>query len=299
MGPLATGATIAISVGVTGAIASRLGLFGLVFDMAEIQTRSKWRRVSASPGAEHEYSPQGMTVLDGDLLVTNHWHGEQSRLYRLDSTTGDVLASTALPSEAKHTSGLAWDGEWLWAVDHVSNRLYRLAVAASFEAGQAVVERTVETGFRGASGLSMLEVDGDQYLALSDFRWTVETVPPLPLGSGHTYVAPLDRVADGRSVREAASLSYPNGGYSQGLAWDGTYLYESCNTVGTDRIDIRDVAPALRGDATVECLGSFEAPGSFVEDLGTDGSRLWTTDEGDYAVYELDALEEVKRRLEV
>lgn len=265
----------------------------------DLTTRSDWERVADTPEVNEEFSPQGITAVDGKLLFTNHWDGAKSVLYRLDQSTGEVEASAPMPSEAKHTSGLAWDGDNLWAVDHDSNLLYKIDLEATFDRGEVIVEEEWPTGLRGTSGLTLIEEDGREYLAVSDFLWTIETTPSLPVGTGRTFIAPLDRIDTEGSVRAAAEVSYSNGGYSQGLTWDGTYLYESVNILGTNRIDVLDVSTALsQGNGSEpERLVSFEAPGYFVEDLATDGTSMWTTDEHSYGLYRFDKLNQIRRHV--
>jgi hypothetical protein len=239
-----------------------------------------------------------MTVADGELIVANHWNGTKSVLYRVDAKTGDVLTRADMPTAAKHTSGLAWDGEWLWAVDHACNTLYRLEFTETFTRGTAAVDLKIPTGLRGSSGLAMPVVDGRPFVAISDFVWTTESAVPLPIGSAKTYLAPMERVLECERFLPEVQCAYDNGGYSQGLAWDGEYLYESLNELGTDRIDVLDV-DAVTEDSdrgTVTRVGSFEGPGDRIEDIGTDGEKLWTTDEGTFRLYRLDDLTETREQ---
>jgi len=277
---------------VVGLFLSYIGAFGSLLQQAEYKTKSEWTRVRDSPDGEERYPPQGITVGDDSLFITNHWDGAKSGLYRVDPETGEIRSRAVMPAEAKHTSGLTWDGEWLWALDHESNYLYKIDVEETFEREAAVVEEQFDTGLRGASGLTLLEVNGNEFFAMSDFLWTIETTPSLPVGSACTYISPRSQIEAGVEVQEAASYAYPNGGYSQGLTWDGTYLYESLNNIGTDRIEVLDVAHVLADNATedIEWLESFEGPAGRIEDLGTDGDRLWTTDEGTYDLYRFDSL---------
>lgn len=288
---------------VLGALVTALGLARRVRLGALLLRRpavaADWQALGPSPDGEQAYPPQGATVANDDLLLTNHWNEARSELYQVDPESGTVLAQATLPSEATHTSGLAWDGEWLWAVDHAANTLYQLDRAATFETGAAVVEASYDTGLRGASGLTVLEVDDSAYLAVSDFVWSIQTTPMLPMGSARTYVVPRPTLDEPGSLTDAAILSYPNGGYSQGLTWDGTYLYESLNNLGTDRVEVLDVEAAVRerDGNRVTRLGSFAGPAGRIEDLATDGETLWTTDEGTYELYRLDALSTVRDRV--
>lgn len=244
---------------------------------------SAWRDLGDPPGAAERYPPQGMTLAGDRLVFSNHWNDRRSMLYLVDPDGMRVLAQTRMPARAVHTSGLGWDGERLWAVDYRSLELFEMDLEASFRAPEAVVLHAWPTGLGGASALTVLTVDGLVYLAVSDF-----------LNSQRTYIIPRDQVPGlaHHGIPELATISYRNGALSQGLTWDGRYLYEAVNNRGVDRIEIYDVVDAIRsGDPRrVRALGSFSAPGNAVEDLATDGRRLWTSDERSFRWYVLEDL---------
>jgi glutamine cyclotransferase len=279
-----------------GILARRAGLVESLRARGEIETRDEWERLGESPDGSERYPPQGMAFAGGSLYVTNHWNGRKSELYHIDPESGAVMASATMPPEATHTSGLTWADGTLWAVDHTSNVLYRLDAETTFIDGDAAIEERYNTGLRGSSGLTAMRIDGVDHVAVSDFVWTIETTVPLPLGTGRTFIAPLSDVRSGQTVREAATVAYDNGGYSQGLTWDGEYLYESANNFGIDRIEVVDVTRAVeRNDSSaIRHRGSFEGPANRIEDIGTDGSRCWTTDEGTYSLYRLEGLDEIR-----
>ena len=245
-------------------------------------TADDWVAVGSVPYAAEAYPPQGLTLWNGHLLLTNHWNDTRSELYQLDAETGAVTATGALPPEAVHVSGLGWDGTHLWVLDHATDYLYRMDPAALLR-GEPAERGRWDTGLSGASALTVVTVDDTVYLALSDF-----------LATSRTYLLLRDRVDDlaTTDVPSLATASYRNRGFSQGLTWDGTYLYEAVNALGTDRIEVLDVTDALRSGGTdpVRRLGSLAAPGPMVEDLATDGTHLWTTDERTFQLYRLDDL---------
>ena len=280
-------------------IAIRTRVYDLLFNRAKIRTKNEWTPLCDTPGADVGHRPQGLTYADGKLFLSNHWNGKESSLFRINPDTGEIESHATLPAEAKHTSGITWDGKSLWMVDHDWNVLYKIDVESTFRRGKAVVEKKMETGLSACSGLTLINVNDRQYVVISDFLWTIETSPSLPIGSAQTYVVPVDRVWDAPDISSVAELVYSNGGYSQGLTWDGTYLYESLNNIGTNRIEIIDITLGLtdQGDGSVRRIGSFEAPGYFVEDLATDGNSMWTTDEIRYKLFELDIFSHVIQKL--
>lgn len=72
-----------------------------------------------SPDAE----PHGLAF---DGLTNSLWLSDSySRyIYQLDPLDGNVLSSFLFPGEAPH--GLAWDGQYLWAIDNPNAMLYQL-----------------------------------------------------------------------------------------------------------------------------------------------------------------------------
>lgn len=288
-----------ILVGMLAFLAIKARLFSLLCDRATFRTQIDWTKIASTPRANAGHRPQGITAVDGDLAMTTHFEGKRSMLYRLDADTGEIKNSALMPPVATHTSGLSWDGELLWAVDHACNNLYKLDFEATLNTGKSVIKDRTTTGLSGCSGLTLLENEGNRYAAISDFLWTIETTPPLPMGSARTYIVPVDRLWTEQSVPTAAVLSYENGGYSQGLTWDGEYLYESLNNIGTNRVEILDIMglsePTIKNN--VQRVASFQAPGYFVEDLATDRESLWTSDERQYELYELPYLKQIRQRL--
>lgn len=273
--------------------------FRYLLTTAERSPPSNWEDLGLAPDGENKYPPQGMVHTPDGLYFTNHWNNQKSGLYRLDPDSGDVEADQFMPDEATHTSGLAWDGEWLWALDHGSNRLYKIDPTKLFEESKDAFAESYTTGLTAASALTKLTVEGTDYLAISDFVWSIQPTIPLPIGNSKTYLIKLNQVSNLRQqkVPEIATLEYPNGGYSQGLTYDGTYLYEAINNRGVDSIQVMDINDAITGEAPVETIGSFAGPATRIEDLGNDGTNLWTSDEGTYHLYKLDSLSTIRNQL--
>jgi hypothetical protein len=251
---------------------------------------ASWTDLGPVPAADLRYPPQGLAWTGKRLVFTNHWNDRSSGLYLLDPLPLRIVAESGMPAEAVHTSGLAWDGESLWAVDYRVNRLYRFSWNPDGPHREPAFQASYPTGLEGTSAIASLTVEEIRYLAISDFRRTRST-----------FLLRADRVPEleRSSLPVAADLRYRNGGFSQGLAWDGSYLYEANNNWGIDRIDVIDVRRALkdRDPSKIAFLGSFRGPGPSIEDLATDGRRLWTSDESTYRFYVLEDLDGLRDRM--
>lgn len=269
--------------------AGRLGVVEYLLATPSQGTGSDWREVAPVPRAEQRYRPQGLVFADGKLWLTDHHRNRHSFLYRLDPDTGACQVQARMPDRARHPGGLAWDGTHLWAMDYVSATLFRIDPEATAATGRAQVLEAYDTGLPAASALTIAAIDGREHMVLSDYLWRLYVLPPVPDGTGRTYVVPVDRIPSlaERSIPELAVLSYDNGGFPQGLTWLDGRLLEAVNNAGLDRIEVLDVADAVRsGDPGRIGRGpTLAGPGWMIEDLATDGERLWTTDEGTYRLY--------------
>jgi hypothetical protein len=86
------------------------------------RARVHWEDLGPTPLGEKRYTPQGLTWVDGRIVFANTWKNAKSRVYRYAPEPMTLEGTFDMPDEAVHTSGLAWDGAHLWAVDYVSNR---------------------------------------------------------------------------------------------------------------------------------------------------------------------------------
>lgn len=254
----------------------RTGAYNLVLR----QPRSKrrllaWEDLGPTPLGENHYTPQGMTVADGEIIFANSWKNTRSRVYCYQPPKMEPVAQFDMPAEAVHTSGLAWDGEHLWAVDYISNFCYQIDLAESLRTGQARMLGKFPTGLKGTSACALLRYEGQEVLAISDFMRTRKTY----------VVRHRQAVADG-SMAGAVVFAYANEGFSQGLVWDGQHLYESENKRGVNVVNQMDVDRLARTrSARASTVVQYDAPDRGVEDLAWDGQYLYTSDEVAFRFY--------------
>jgi glutamine cyclotransferase len=216
-----------------------------------------------------------MAWLDGEIVFSNTWKDTRSRVYRIAPDSMSVKAYFDMPSEAVHTSGLESDGKYLWAVDFISNKAYKIDWAPSFSAQVAHVIGSFDTTLRGTSACGIVSLRGEKLLAMSDFRCSKRTI----------FVRHEAALA-ARSARDAIVFSYRNEGFSQGLAFDGQYLFESEKKFGVGVINKMDLSLLLqKGNARHATIRQYPAPSTGVEDLAWDGTHLWTSDESTFRFY--------------
>jgi hypothetical protein len=175
-----------------------------------------WERVG-TPEIPPEFIPQGLATMGDELLFSAYRKTPPvSRIWRIDPENLSLLDWFDMPPEATHTSGLAYDSTRgiLWASDYDSGEIYAIGLENSFIQDTAVL-----------IGKFKMHEDNVSACCLASFHDTMRLVVSTWESSGRTYVldeqASLDR-------EEAVVLgSYKNIGYSQGLAFDGQYLWEA------------------------------------------------------------------------
>ncbi len=234
-----------------------------------------WEDCGPTPLGEKRYTPQGLTWVEGRLIFANCWRNTRSRVYEFDPQTMDCLRHFDMPPEAVHTSGLAWDGAYLWAVDYISNLGYCIDLETSLAQGQARVVGQFDTTLRGTSACCLLPWEGETVLAISDF-----------MNSRRTIFVRHEQALRAGTAKEAVTFAYRNEGFSQGLEYIEGFLFESENKRGFDAINQIDLA-RLRTtrSSRAATVWQYAAPNGGVEDLAWDGARLWTSDEVTFRFY--------------
>jgi glutamine cyclotransferase len=241
-----------------------------------VRSTMRWEDRGPTPLGDRRFTPQGKAWVDGRLIFANTWKDERSRVYEIDPATMEIRRTFDMPDGAVHTSGMAWDGESLWAVDFRSNRAYRIDLEASLEQQTPVVISSFDTTLEGTSACCLLSWEGETRLAISDFRNSRMTV----------FVDHLSAAASG-SADGHIVFAYENEGFSQGLEFFDGHLWESENKIGRNILNKMDLGLlAETRDARRATIAQFAAPSFGVEDLAWSGTGLWTSDETSFRFYE-------------
>lgn len=243
----------------------------------------RWKTIGYTPRAHRRYAPQGMTFIDGALVMAECWDDKRQLLYviQADDNGYDVVRTIDMPSEAVHTGGLEWDGEHVWAVDYVSNKIYTIDWAATLESGVAQIINECETGLKGSGSLARMTLNDIDMVVISCF-----------MNSGKTYFVPVDEAFGTGSIEDKAIASYKNPIYVQGMMAYNGCLYEAANALGKDLIFKIDPHLAIRaGDYSKGIVARYCAPSKMIEDIAFDGQRWWTSDESSYQIYVTDEID--------
>ena len=243
-----------------------------------VRQELSWVSIGATPQASQKYTPQGLTFAKNDIILAESWQDEKTKVYSLslENKSYHVKGQFEMPPEAVHTSGLTWDGKFLWAIDYISRFIYKIDLYASFKTGKAVILAKMDSGLEGASSIAYFQWKQQDYMAIADF-----------MNSGKTYLVSLDNLLEPGLVVKNSKFFYKNGYFVQGLAWDGKYLYESNNNLFRDSIYKIDINLAIKTkDFSSAIISTFSTPGTMVEDLAIDGKKIMTTDESAFKIYE-------------
>lgn len=251
-------------------IAIKSGIANLLIKKrGEMFKKISWKDLGPTPLGEKRYTPQGLTYANGNLIFANTWKNTRSRVYEIDPKNMEIKRYFDMPPEAVHTSGLAWDGEYLWAVDYISNRGYCIDLEPSLSVGKVNIIGSFDTTLKGTSACCIVPWNGQNYLAISDFRRTRKTI----------FVRKEDAIK-AKTAEGAIDFYYLNEYFSQGLEFAKGHLFESENKIGQNvinKIDLKKLEETQ--DSRKATIMQYSAPSNGVEDLAWDGEYFWTSDE--------------------
>lgn len=257
-----------------------------VFGLAEIlrgkRSSIKWVARGDTPKRDQNAIPQGLAICPfrekETLFHSLYFKNGGSIVVAMELPNLARIGEFSMPRDASHTAGLAALDGRLFACDYDSNKLYVIDLEHSIRSGAAVVQRAVPTGLAGTSGLTIAELAKQQWIVVSDFRNSRQCLA----------VRVADLLSDDTVFETGRALRWRAASFSQGLAWDGDYLYETTNSFGPGllhRIDLRFDAEEHRVNPVV--VDQWFLPGRMPEDAAIDkNGHIWVSDEGTYRIYE-------------
>jgi len=268
--------TITLSIlGLVIIILMELGFHNLFIKGWFSSIQLAWEDKGPTPLADKRFTPQGLCWANDKLIFANTWKNKNSRIYEYEPGDMKLLRYFDMPEGASHTSGLAWDGKYLWAVDYISHKAYCISLEESFSSSIVKVHGSFDLNLKGTSGCCIIPWNGQDCLAVSDFRNT-----------STTYIIQMYDALKKGSTEGLIVFSYKNEGFSQGLIYINGYLFESENKFGKSIINKIDLSLLLKTkDSRESTIVQYLGPSWGIEDLAWDGNYLWTSDEVKFRFY--------------
>jgi hypothetical protein len=185
-----------------------------------------WERVGV-PHITEEYIPQGITAYGNELLLSAYSKSPaKSRVWSIDPYTLEIKGWFDMPWDATHTSGLSYDSaaRVLWACDYDAGKVYKIDVEKSLVNKRASVLGQFLMQVPGVSACCIVPIEGTLRLLVSSYK------------DKYTYLVDHELSLE----RGSAVIigKYRNVPYSQGLAYDGKYVWESGGKLAQYKLDI-------------------------------------------------------------
>jgi len=221
------------------------------------------------PGLNDGIVPQGITVAEGDVLMSGYRSTDRkvgsgpTRIYAIDPETGGVKGAFDLPAPFTHAGGIAYGGGGtLYVAD--------TRLLGRFDLVRALKDGNAEAASQGTwplapplRGSFMSFRDGAVWIG----SWN-------PDGDGRMFAIPVAALKPGATLTEAdATRSFAIGTRAQGAAFDpdgNLWISRSSSRIGElQKLDPKDGTVLARHDTAIG-----------VEDLGFDREgRMWTVSE--------------------
>jgi len=236
----------------------------------DLDWKAKWL---LEPAVNEGFSGQGFMWYKGNLLIAGHFDNLRSSVYEIDPADGAILRRFDMPAEATHTSGIWWDGEFLWACDYNADAVYKLDLEESLDTETASVLGSFETTLQRTSAVCMAEYEGERVLVLSDFAATAST-----------YLIDFEGALEDGTAEGHILGSYANGGASQGLLYVDGFLYECDDQL--DQLLKLDLEEAVTAGTYLDAvLEAYTTPSASTQGVAWDGKAFWTMGHDSENVY--------------
>jgi PGF-pre-PGF domain-containing protein len=219
------------------------------------------------------FAQQGMTFINDSLFHSAHNNSQFSRVWEINTSDMSIIGWFDMPSEASHTSGLAYepDEDRLYAADYDSDKVYKIDYISALADNDASddIDGSFATTKSGTSAITFAIFNGERQLIMSDYA-----------NSDKTYVINYTKALSDGTASGNFLGNYNNRDRSQGLTWDGVYLYESDST--NEIVYKLNLSKAVSlGSYTDGLIDSYDVkpPVTAAEDLAYKDGVVWTSSE--------------------
>lgn len=221
------------------------------------------------------YVPQAVTGDGQRLYLTFSKNNAPSILAILVPQQTKSLIRFEFPGTLGKLSGMDCFEKKLWLIDSQNGKLITIDIEQSLSSRMLVIPDEIDTGIQGVSGLAFITFQGRTYLALSVF-----------LREGQTYLIDYAKAIKGNGFKESICHTIKNFNFSQGLAFDGQYLYDANSFFGFDRIFKIDIAKAVSNESyTGAVVEVFNSPDQMIKGIFIYKNDIWTMDEYSLKLY--------------
>jgi len=225
-----------------------------------------------APGIDDGYVPQGITVVEGSVLVSGYKSTDPKvdrgpcRVFKVDAQTGKYTSHFDLPEDCGHVGGLVYLGNGILVASD-TRRLYKLDMNKAFQDGDA----------KNAL-LGVVRLAGDLKGSFVDFDGTSIFIGSYEKDSKKAkgFFLPISIFEDhnGKTIKEdIASKSFPIAEEAQGAAFDREgNLWMTCSSSKHGKLQKVDPNGG-------KVLTQYEMVIG-IEDIGFDkDGRLWSVSE--------------------
>jgi len=233
--------------------------------------------LSSTPLSSENSKPQGIVMLnDASFLLSVHHNDTKSTIYQVNKIDQQIMSEFDMPPDATHTSGITIVDSTLIAVDYNSNKIYFIDLYKSLNEKKVKLESAINTDLGGTSAITSFTWNQTKYIAVSDF-----------LNSRKTYILDYNELLENQNFSKSKISQYNNGWFSQGIAFNDGYIFESRNsTFGNGYIECRRIEDILNGNQVKVSKVRTSLKG--IEDIDYDGTHWWTTDELTFRYYKME-----------
>lgn len=265
-------ACISVSILVLSFIFIYSGYHRVIFQPSNIFA---WKEQTALKKVLPGYIPQAISG-DGHRLYLAFTRSNAPSLLAIFSIRRPtMLTKFEFPGTVNKLSGMDYFDHKLWLIDGQSGKLITVDIARSIEAGSLEIADEIDTGIEGASGLAFISYQGRTYMALSVF-----------LKEGETYLIDYSQALKGTGFAKSIRYTIKNYNFSQGLAFDGRYLYDANSFFGFDRIFKIDIDKAIANESyNGSVVEVFNSPDQMIKGIYIYKNEIWTADEYTLKLY--------------
>lgn len=225
----------------------------------------QWKAIDGFHETEN-YRNRGIVAINNFILVVSTADNKESKLfiYKNENDKISFYKSLDLPSYLTQVKDIEFDGEYLYVIDDLLNKVYKLDLLKIMNEGVFDIVEEYSTGFASSATLATVDFNNEKFIVINDYIY-----------SGYLYFCKSEFLTEGRTLKSQSSFKIKSEFYIKNLFCVGNDLYVLANKIGKDLIYKVDVAKAIYNGKLQPAIDRvILAPDSDLKGIGVMDNKL-------------------------
>jgi len=143
------------------------------------------------------YHNGGIVAINNFILIVSTEENKESKLFIYKNNNDSIYFSKSLnlPSYLTQVKDIEFDGEYLYVIDDLLNKVYKLNLVKIINDDTFEIIEEYNTGFASSATLATVNFNNEKFIVINDYIY-----------SGYLYFCKSDFLSEGKTLKSQTSF---------------------------------------------------------------------------------------------